>query len=206
MPIENDPLRPPPEEPQNDPPAWSSLTDIERRLRTGSNPEHGEAIREHDFFDHSCSVQMLYILVFLASCCCLGGYFMLKMGFQQERLPYSEELAEARLVRLYQTGYDPLMERYVRKWWVETVGEPNLVEVAGRGHHIGHGFVMFVFVKRGPEYQTDLIGFSGDGLINRYEADYDYRITPFFTDAAVRIDASIYPATADQIPEAFAPQ
>lgn len=207
MPFENDPLRPPSKDGEGGPPQEPKL--VKSRLRSeGTSQGFGQSTYPNAEARsiHSRANLMLYSLVIFVSCCCLFTDFATTISQEPEKQTYSEEQMNARIIRLYQTGYDPLMSYGARTAWLENRGEPNLAEIGGLLYTLGRHTQIIVFVKRGPVYETDIVSFTDDGLIQRYEANFNYRITPFFTDAATRIDASVYPTSVDQIPEEFSPQ
>lgn len=137
--------------------------------------------------------------IVLGSCSLLSNY-----GLEFEVPGIPPEKVEERIVRLYTTGYDPMMTTHGREAWVEHNNSPELMEVADIRYESG-GPVITVLVERDGEMQIDLISIYYSGNIGQYSPNFGrYSYEEYaFSEAAIEIDSSVYPKTVDEIPEEY---
>ena len=150
------------------------------------------------------TVSMLYFFIVTASVVLGSCGLFSNYGLQFEVPGIPAEKVEERIVRLYTTGYDPMMTTHGREAWVEHNNSPELMEVADIRYESG-GPVITVLVERGGEMQIDLISIYYSGNIGQYSPNFGrYSYEEYaFTEAAIEIDSSVYPKTVDEIPEAY---
>lgn len=156
---------------------------------------------------HNSSVKQLYAFIIVFSLCCTSCGIFSYIETKDQLPAYSYDLVERRVVRLYQTGYDPIMEPSAREEWLAEHNQPLRIEVVRVTHSPNSGPAADVLILRGDKLEYDSLYFNYGGLLTAYRPNirtyYQGDATRTFTDAAIDIDPSLYPTSAEEIPESF---